>query len=48
MGELTEPGDVALIEANFVIHREFANFGDDCLFSSPSVVAPIMNCEIKA
>lgn len=46
--ELIVPGNTVLIKPNLVLHRNGGGEGEDCLFTQPSVVAPMIDYAIKA
>lgn len=49
LGEIVKPGDTVLIKPNWVQHFNVnKNAGTECLYTQPSVIAPIVDYVIKA
>ncbi|MBQ3559437.1 MAG: DUF362 domain-containing protein [Agathobacter sp.] len=45
---IVKPGDVVLIKPNMVMDKNAGGFGTECLYTHPSVVAPIIDYVLKA
>ena len=48
LGELIKPGERVLIKPNLVLHENLGGYGEECLYTHPSVVAAIIDYVIIA
>lgn len=48
LGEYIKPGDKVLIKPNMVLDRNLGGFGEECLYTNPSVVSAVINYVWKA
>lgn len=43
LGEIIKPGQTVLLKPNMVMHKNMGGFGEECLYTNPSVVAAIID-----
>lgn len=48
LSEFIKSGDTVLIKPNMVMHINYSGEGEECLYTQPSVVAPVVDYVIKA
>ena len=48
LSEFIKSGDIVLIKPNMVMHINASGEGEECLYTQPSVVAPVVDYVIKA
>lgn len=48
LGEYVKPGDRVLIKPNLVMDRNLGGYGEDCLFTNPSVIAAVIDYVVIA
>lgn len=48
LSEFIESGDTVLIKPNMVMHINTSGEGEECLYTQPSVVAPVVDYVVKA
>ena len=48
LSKFIKPGDTVLIKPNMVMHINTSGAGEECLYTQPSVVAPVVDYVIKA
>lgn len=48
LSHLVKTGDTVLIKPNMVMHVNYSGEGEECLYTQPSVVAPVIDYVVKA